>query len=208
MNKLFLTTSMIFCLTSLFFFSCKKDKNPDPTQAPSPTVGKGQFLDTRDNQVYDSIRLGTQTWMKQNLNYNVSGSKCPSDLSDSCKKYGKLYTYTQSTSACPAGWHLPTDAEWKTLETHYGMTSTEVDAFSAGSSDRGVRRDSLLDSKGFNALYSGYFPNATYNYDGTETAFWAQNQLVRKIDVMGKSIQRNNNTGGNPILISVRCIKD
>lgn len=198
---------MIFSVGSLIFFSCKKDDNNNPTPS-GPTVGKSQFLDSRDNQVYDSVRLGTQTWMKQNVNYNVSGSKCPADISDSCKKYGKLYTYTQATSACPTGWHLPTDAEWKTLETHYGMTQTEVDAFSTSSTDRGTRRDSLLDSKGFNALYSGYYVNSTtYYYNGTVTSFWAQNQILRMIDVNGKSIQRWDETGTST-LHSVRCIKD
>ena len=208
MKKLFLTAAMIFSIGSLIFFSCKKDDdNPAPNQGP--TVVKGQFLDSRDNQVYDSVRIGTQTWMKQNVNYNVSGSKCPSDKSDSCKKYGKLYTYTQATSACPTGWHLPTDTEWKTLETHYGMNSTEEDVFSSSSTDRGTRRDSLLDSKGFNALYSGWYVNSTtYAYDGTYTGFWGQNEIYRMIGFDGKSIQRYDNSGSSDILLSVRCIKN
>jgi uncharacterized protein (TIGR02145 family) len=210
MKKFTFSIAAMLCLASLFIVSCGKD-DPDPIVNNPPAVGPNQFLDSRDNQVYNTVKLGNQTWMAENLNYNVSGSKCPANNPDSCAKYGKLYTYTQATSACPSGWHLPSDAEWKTLELHYGMSQTDVDYMSDGSpTPRGDKRDSLTKVSGFNGLYAGWFVGTTYVYNGQITAWWGQNTFLRQIENYdNKSIQRYD-LSEDPTVpnISIRCIKD
>jgi uncharacterized protein (TIGR02145 family) len=39
-----------------------------------------------------------------------------------------LYNWPAAIAACPAGWHLPTDEEWKILEKNQGMTNSDGDA--------------------------------------------------------------------------------
>jgi len=96
-----------------------------------------------DGNVYHTITLGTQTWTVENLRttkYN-DGSAIPlvtdgtawgnlttpgycyynnTTSSDSIKKFGALYNwYTVNTGKlAPTGWHVPTDAEWDTLEKY------------------------------------------------------------------------------------------
>jgi len=108
-----------------------------------------KFLDTRDNQLYNTVLIGNQCWMAENLaatKYNdgtdiplVTGNSawealstpayCWYDNNESTygAAYGVLYnwyTTVADNGLCPAGWHLPTDAEWTTLTDHIGGTSS------------------------------------------------------------------------------------
>lgn len=67
--------------------------------------------------------------------------------------YGALYTFAAATNgdgsgsnvqgACPDGWHLPSDAEWKQLEMFLGMSAVDADA----THDRGTNQGSQLAGK-------------------------------------------------------------
>ena len=108
---------------------------------------------TYEGQVYNTIQVFSQCWLKENLNVGtmIPGSKnmsnndtiekyCYNNEPDSCAKYGGLYqwdemmqyTTQQGTQGiCPPGWHLPTDEEWKVLEgavdSQYGIGDPEWD---------------------------------------------------------------------------------
>jgi len=104
---------------------------------------KGSFTDPRDGKVYRTVKIGTQTWMAENLNYNASGSTCygeggkvintnmtlsKAQIQANCNKYGRLYDYATVTAEakkiCPAGWHLPTKEEWDILIATVGGNET------------------------------------------------------------------------------------
>jgi len=112
---------------------------PTPTMTPTWSCGTA-FTDSRDNRIYNTVLIGSQCWMKQNLNAgtmlasaatepNTSDSViekwCYDDSSPICNSDGGLYSCAEAMSVgsggqgiCPAGWHIPTDAEWCTLETY------------------------------------------------------------------------------------------
>jgi len=55
-------------------------------------------------------------WMAENLNYQTtSGSWCYGNNNSYCNKYGRLYDWNTALTVCPAGWHLPSDQEWREL---------------------------------------------------------------------------------------------
>ncbi len=70
------------------------------------------LFDTRDSQVYRTMKIGHERWMAQNLNYVADSSWCYERRPANCAKYGRLYQWKVASTACPEGWHLPTGFEW------------------------------------------------------------------------------------------------
>ncbi len=107
---------------------------------------KNSFTDPRDGRNYAAVSIGTQTWMSENLTWlpavfpvNDSQFDLPcfyvygyngrdtalARKSGYYAHYGTLYNFTAAAEACPPGWHLPTDGEWRVLEEFLGMSKDE-----------------------------------------------------------------------------------
>jgi len=104
------------------------------------TIVSGTVTDI-DGNIYNTITIGTQVWMKDNLkttkyrNSDAIGTTTPATLDISLEitpeyqwaydgnesnvaTFGRLYTWfaiSDSRNVCPTGWHVPSDAEWTTL---------------------------------------------------------------------------------------------
>jgi len=80
------------------------------------TCGCSTFMDG----AYEAVQIGTQIWMAKNLNIVTANSWVYPGVA---AEYGRLYTWNAALTACPTGWHLPSDAEWTTLTNYLGGTS-------------------------------------------------------------------------------------
>lgn len=85
----------------------------------------GIYRDERDNQLYDWVKIGGVIWMADNLNYKTVDSYCLRNDKSNCDKYGRLYIWESAMVACPEGWHLASDNEWRDLEMGLGMRESE-----------------------------------------------------------------------------------
>jgi uncharacterized protein (TIGR02145 family) len=218
-------SAMVFmafaCVLANVFISCKKD-NDDPIVDPPPTTPT--FTDSRDGKVYKMITIGTQTWMAENLNYQGSllpaaSDTCYANSASNCSTYGTLYTHAGALAAVPAGWHLPSDEEWKTLEKYLGMTQTEADKTAEwrGSDEGSKVREG--GSSGLNLKFGGalYTNNVPSVFDGlTEVArYWTSTiktdpeYYERSIATLTPNETKIYRGGRNKnMMLSVRCIKD
>jgi uncharacterized protein (TIGR02145 family) len=133
------------------------------------------LLDNRDGQQYSTVKIGTNWWMSQNLNYAIGNSRCYEDSSVNCNKFGKLYNYQSAIIACPKGWRLPSDDDWKDLERFLGMNEVEISKYG----ERGYIESFHLreyGSSGFNAKLTGAFQGGFYNLH-REALFWTSTEI-------------------------------
>ncbi|MBL7961710.1 hypothetical protein JNL27_15870 [bacterium] len=161
------------------------------------------FTDPRDGKTYKTVKIGSQVWMAENLNYEVGeGCFCYDNNISNCNKYGKLYTWDAAKRAVPSGWHLPSKAEWETLLNYLGGSgSTAYNQMIAGG------------HSGFTALFGGWRRNAGNYYDVGEIAnFWSSSEDT-KINAWYRKVNSNDQkaymgSSNKNFGFSVRCFKD
>jgi uncharacterized protein (TIGR02145 family) len=190
----------------------------------------------RDGNVYHTIKIGSQVWMVENLKTtkyqngdaipNVIDNKAWENLktggwcnynhnSNNGTTYGRLYNWyavNDSRELAPAGWHVPSDAEWEKLIAYLGDNASEK-LKEIGTKHWESPNKSAIDNTGFNAL-----PGANRNKGerfsgiGSYGGWWcstessisnATNRLMYYYD---SRVYKRNPTKGKGF--SVRCIKD
>jgi uncharacterized protein (TIGR02145 family) len=155
-------------LAITFTLSCSGgDDNGSP-----PSVTKGKFTDSRDGKSYETVKIGSQTWMAENLNYDTGtdGSKCYDNDPGKCTTYGRLYNWETAKTACPQSWHLPSDAEWSMLVDFVASdVGTKLKAKSGWNSG-----GNGTDIYGFSALPGGRgFSDGSFNLVGYYGVWWS-----------------------------------
>lgn len=193
-----------------------------------------------DGNSYKTIKIGNQTWMAENLRttrYNngiaipnitnttqwmnaTSNAWCYyNNESTNNNIYGKLYNgyvINNNNNVCPAGWHVPSDAEWKILESFLG--GYEI----AGGKMKSVGVQYWTDpnfkatnSSGFSAMPGGqrYWTDGTFNGITNSGSWWSSTESGSIHSAITRNIAHNveiNTTMGQlkKLGVSIRCIKD
>ena len=137
--------------------------------------------------------------------------------------YGYLYTYNVVQDAIPEGWRLPTDADWKNLETALGMLPEDLDILDEW---RGNGQGDVLKEGGcgFDIVYGGSrmygnfggYGRTPYVDKGSWECFWTSSTLMqndstevvitRAFSVFNNGILRG--TSNKTAAYHVRCVKD
>jgi uncharacterized protein (TIGR02145 family) len=202
---------------------------------------------------YKTVEIGSQTWMAENLrtkiyndghiiesfgsdsiwNNQTQGTQCTYSNTinlDSIKMLGRLYNwYAVSTGKlCPKGWHVPTEADWKTVTTYlavygYGnggsgnniaksLANTTGWEISSNDGEVGFNQ-TTNNSSGFSAIPCGerneygVFENIGKNASWwSSSAYYTDFAYYHQIGTYSNGLDTNLNHKSAGY--SVRCIKD
>jgi uncharacterized protein (TIGR02145 family) len=174
----------------------------------------GTFTDSRDGKRYKKITIGAKTWMAENLNYNAYTSKCYENIEEYCLGYGRLYNWETALVACPAGFHLPTDAEWTALTNYVGGGSRNLKSTSGWYKDYDIF--SKTDGNGTNTFEFSALPGGSGRSDGrfleagngywwSATEYDASHAYRRLMSYSDNYVDRDSKNKTN--LYSVRCVE-
>jgi uncharacterized protein (TIGR02145 family) len=181
-----------------------------------------------DGNIYSTIKIGNQTWMKENL--RVTHAPDGSDIlsfayindPDSIKKYGRLYSWhvamngsieEEARGICPEGWHLPSDDEWKELEMALGMTQAEANMTNTWRESPVGTMMKAGGASGYEAHLAGRCVGGSLSLMGEMEYMWTSSQYSsslawrRCLDASSSAVGRWN-TFPKGYCFSVRCVKD
>ena len=228
----------------------------------TPLDAPNTVRDGRDDKVYKTVTIGNQVWMAENLAYlpSIVGSGTGSEddgheadpcyyvygydgtniaaakATDNYTTYGVLYNWPAALTACPEGWHLPTDEEWTQLETYLANNGHNYDGSIGGDNVRAKIAKSMAsetgwspsetvgvpgntdypayrNKSGFSALPGGargdigtFYAGSAYGYWWSSTEYDPDCALDRSLYFYVSPVYRSGS--GKAYGFSVRCIKD
>jgi uncharacterized protein (TIGR02145 family) len=202
------------------------------------TLTYGSMTD-QDGNVYKTLVIVTQEWMVENLRARTyrngvvipevtdaatwggltTGASCwyNNDSATYACPFGRLYNWyavASSNNVCPTGWHVPTDAEWTTLENQLGGSSIAGGKMkSTGTLYWQSPNTSADNSSGFSGLAGGSRNNngafGNFGYDG----YWWSSSENNTYSALSRLMNYNNgntySTNANKSVgFSVRCMRD
>lgn len=133
------------------------------------------FTDARDGRTYKIARIGSQTWMGENLDYKTAESSCADGDERNCEKYGRLYAWNEALGICPDGWRLPSRDDFLKLVNDVGGEVVAGAALKSGSG--WFKKGNGNDRYDFSGLPAG-FKNGAGKFDGIGgyAYFWSSSE--------------------------------
>ncbi|HPG39199.1 MAG TPA: FISUMP domain-containing protein [bacterium] len=207
------------------------------------------FVSDYDGNVYKTIKIGNQWWMAENLRvkHYCNGEPIAHVTADSVWRYlkngaycyynndgsnaadfGALYNWfavADNRKLAPAGWHVPTDDDWKQLELYMGINPGVINLNLRGFDEGGKLKQAGTDywlspnegatnASRFSALPGGGRRGYTFHHKNVYAYFWTSSEederssFGRRLSYNDKKIERLYSYESKISGFSVRCIKD
>ena len=237
MKKLYLI-SIIICMVSVGFESCnmggscpKSVKDIDGNKYNTVLIGNQCWMQENLKVTHypngDTIPYiaDDDKWAALADN-NTDDAYCYYDNNVN-SEYGALYSYAaaiaddwqrdnvEGQGICPAGWHLPTDAEWTILTDYLGGESVAGGKMKeAGTSHWHSPNAGATNESGFTALPGGhrYSSDGTFYYAGYFGYWWSASESSSYYVWLRRLYHYNADVGryiyNKSFGFSVRCMRD
>jgi len=171
------------------------------------------FTDTRDGQMYNTVTIGTQTWLAENLNYAEAGNSwCYGSNLSNCDVYGRLYDWNTAITIAPDGWHLPSSAEWTTLMNFLGGEAVAGGKLKeVGTAHWAPPNTGATNESGFTGLPGGWYDGHSQDlreYGGFWSSTEAGGSQVLSRFLYHTGADSFEGMGQKTHARSVRCIRD
>jgi uncharacterized protein (TIGR02145 family) len=201
-------------------------------------ICQAQTVVDYDGNTYDTVIIGTQVWLKQNLkvtHYNdgtpipnipdsvtwsslTTGARCyyNNDSAAWNPVYGALYngyTVNAVSNICPAGWHVSTDMEWQTAEAYLGVEDAGGKMKEAGTVHWVSPNAGATNSSRFTGLPGGMRgPKHSYQTIGENGLWWTSTPFNDEAIWSTYLWTMNTLVDHNPTPkypgLSIRCVQD
>jgi uncharacterized protein (TIGR02145 family) len=210
--------------------ACTNDASYSFTKTSGNGCGSFNAVRDAEDNLYDIVTIGTQCWMKSNVVIEAGIPKISdptewasttnpawcyynNDINNS-PKYGKLYNWyaAKSGKLCPAGWHIPSMAEWETLINFSGKDSLAAIAMKKVD-PLWIGNINASNSSGFSALPGGRMQPGGFIYEGRDANFWATDESTFPGSAKGITLTAGFDgisriDWGKNVGFSCRCVKD
>ena len=210
-----LTGDFYFNTTGMVDTSFQVANKTGPANGKRDNGSSGFFTDIRDDHQYKTVKIGSQVWMTENLNYDSGGgSRIYENNSAGALVYGRLYDWMAATLVCPSGWHLPDNEEWSALINYLGG-----DSIAGGKmKENGVvhwqsPNTGATNEAGFTALPGGILSDDGNFYDIRNIGRWWSSTEESTFNAWSVMTTSNETTASKVLVykkkgLSVRCIRD
>lgn len=227
MKKIIYTITILL----LLFCSCKK------TTTDIQPIDPSKFQDARDLEIYQTVKIGNQVWMAENLRYlptvmsystNSGTTPCyyldgyngtvvaDAKTNSNYRNYGVIYNWPAAMVAAPTGWHLPSEAEWQQLINYCGGDSVAGGKLKeTGTTYWNTPNSFATNDYGFNARGTGILYSYQYIYEKNKVTFW-WSSTTNNVQTYTAEVKGTGNTYKAALRrnedknagLPVRCIKD
>jgi len=195
-----------------------------------------KYTDKRDGNTYSVITIGNLKWMGENLRYlpeispanegylyeihyyvygyngtDIDSAKATANYSE----YGVLYNYLAAKKACPFGWRLPSEKDWKELETV--LNNSQTGSYMASKSDLWddgkMKKAACWGESKFNAMPAGYRDGNGFFAECRKTAYFWTSKQEKQTYAFYRYIENDetylgHEHGGWDDAYSIRCVKN
>ncbi len=178
-----------------------------------------------DGNEYQTIRIGCDCWLAENLRTNAGSAAYYND-DEANKAFGKLYDWNDAVGSnnteketmlgttyiqgvCPEGWSIPTVAQYNTM-----MSNVEgVDAIKSDDQSTWLPGNAGTNAAGFAAMGAGYYEAMQYQRQLGYTYFWtadlnpSNNTVAKVMELRCGCDELTCTEKSKEAKVSVRCVR-